>query len=289
MIENKKGLLLLFLCILSVVPLSAQDEVLTAGEVVDRIKEAVTTEWADQTIDTFKSGSEASEVTGIATTFLSNLDVLKRAKALGCNMVITHEPTFYNHLDKTAQFGENDPVLMAKQKFIEENGIIIWRFHDHWHRTSPDGIYKGIEEKLGWTTYRKDRDFIYEIPETTLSQLASDLKKLFQAKTIRVIGPPNMKLSKIGLALGAPGSMAQIGLLRKEGVEVLISGESQEWETVEYTRDAITAGMDKALILLGHASSEEAGMEYCAEWLKDFVTEVPIEFVPAYEPFWGPE
>ena len=275
--------------LLMYIPAIAQDEVITAGEVVDRIKEAVTTEWADQTVDTFKSGSEESVVTGIATTFLSNLDVLKRAKAKGCNMVITHEPTFYNHLDKTEQFGENDPVLTAKQKFIEENDMIIWRFHDHWHRTTPDGIYKGMEELLGWTEYKRGDSYIYELPETTLSQFASDLKEVFQAKSIRVIGPPDMTFHVVGLKVGSPGSMAQIEMLRQEEVEVLVGGESLEWETVEYVRDAISAGMNKAMILLGHAHSEEAGMEYCAEWLKGFVSEVPIEFVPAYEPFWSPE
>lgn len=283
------NLLLPLMVLLMYIPAIAQDEVITAGEVVDRIKEAVTTEWADQTVDTFKSGSEESVVTGIATTFLSNLDVLKRAKAKGCNMVITHEPTFYNHLDKTEQFGENDPVLTAKQKFIEENDMIIWRFHDHWHRTTPDGIYKGMEELLGWTEYKRGDSYIYELPETTLSQFASDLKEVFQAKSIRVIGPPDMTFHVVGLKVGSPGSMAQIEMLRQEEVEVLVGGESLEWETVEYVRDAISAGMNKAMILLGHAHSEEAGMEYCAEWLKGFVSEVPIEFVPAYEPFWSPE
>ena len=30
-------------------------------------------------------------------------------------------------------------------------------------------------------------------------------------------------------------------------------------------------------------------MKYCAEWLKGFIPEVPIEFVPASEPFWAPD
>ena len=33
-------------------------------------------------------------------------------------MVITHEPTFYNHLDDKERFGQ-DPVLKAKLKFID--------------------------------------------------------------------------------------------------------------------------------------------------------------------------
>ena len=37
-----------------------------------------------------------------------------------------------------------------------------------------------------------------------------------------------------------------------------------------------------------HVVSEQARMKYCAEWLKGFVTEVPIEFIAAAEPFWRP-
>ena len=40
---------------------------------------------------------------------------------------------------------------------------------------------------------------------------------------------------------------------------------------------------------MGHIPSEQAGMIYCAKWLQTFVTEVPIEFVPAAEPFWSPD
>jgi hypothetical protein len=42
------------------------------------------------------------------------------------------------------------------------------------------------------------------------------------------------------------------------------------------------------VVVLGHVVSEQGGMKYCTEWLKSFVTEVPIEFVPAREPFWNP-
>ena len=259
----------------------------TAGQIVDQIKGQLTCEWNQKTVDTFKSGGPSSEITGIATTFLANLDVLKRAKAKGLNMVITHEPTFYNHTDDKARYGD-DPVLKAKLKFIEENDMVIWRFHDHWHRTSPDGIYKGVISKLGYEAYQQDQTY-FILPKTTLKALASDLQGRLDIKTMRVVGEPDMSLSNVGLVLGAPGSMAQIAMLKRDDVDVLLAGEAPEWETVEYVRDAVAAGMNKAIIFLGHAISEEAGMEYCAEWLSTFIQEVPIEFVPANEPFWSPE
>ena len=265
---------------------NAQKHSITAGAIVEKIKGQLTVDWQEKTVDTFKSGSEESQVHGIATTFLANLDVLKRAKEKGLNMIITHEPTFYNHLDDKKPYGD-DPVLKAKLKFIEENDVIIWRFHDHWHRTSPDGIYKGIIDKLDWSMYQKEQN-LYVIPEITLGDLVKRLKSVFDAKAIRVIGEPQMILKNVGIILGAPGSLSQIELLRRDDVDVLIGGETREWETVEYVRDAISTGMDKALILLGHAISEEEGMKYCADWLENFIADIPVEFVPANEPFWIP-
>jgi hypothetical protein len=48
-------------------------------------------------------------------------------------------------------------------------------------------------------------------------------------------------------------------------------------------------GRKKALMLLGHVVSEQSGMKYCTEWLKTFITEVPVDFVPVVEPFWSPD
>ena len=53
-------------------------------------------------------------------------------------------------------------------------------------------------------------------------------------------------------------------------------------------RDADGLNMNKAMILLGHVNSEEAGMEYLASWLNDILVDIPIHFVPAGDPFWTP-
>ncbi|MCB0689153.1 MAG: Nif3-like dinuclear metal center hexameric protein, partial [Saprospiraceae bacterium] len=94
-----------------------ESNTLKAGEIISRIKKNVTCPWRSETVDTYKSGDEESDVTGIATTFLATLDVLQRASAAGLNMVITHEPTYYNHLDDPAFFLD-DPIYLAKKKFI---------------------------------------------------------------------------------------------------------------------------------------------------------------------------
>ncbi|MBK8506370.1 MAG: Nif3-like dinuclear metal center hexameric protein [Saprospiraceae bacterium] len=266
-----------------------QSQMLSAGEIVSRIKEQVTCEWQKETVDTYKSGNGKIPVTGIATTFLATFDVLKRAQASGLNMIITHEPTYYNHLDKT-EFFEGDAVFEAKKAFIEAHNLVVFRFHDHWHMTDPDGIHTGMIKELGWKEYQAvPNEVIFKLPRQTVGILAKTLKEHFKTPAIRVVGDPDMIISKVGMAVGASGSQPQIQMLRRNDVEVLIAGETHEWETVEWVRDAVTTGQNKCLILIGHANSEEAGMLYCAEWLKSFIAEVPIQFIEAGDPFWGPK
>lgn len=280
---------LLGLLSLTVIPLAAQTgPAITAGEVLSRIKNNITTDWREETVDTFKGGGPHMEVGGIATTFMATLEVLKKAKAQGLNMVITHEPTFYNHFDET-QTMAGDSVLQAKQDFISDNEMIVFRFHDHIHQTTPDGIYMGVVEELGWKEFETGkRPYAYLLPATSLKSLAVQLQQTYKTANIRVVGDPAMELTKAGLVLGAAGSARQIASLQTADVEVLIIGETQEWETVEYVRDAVEMGRKKALILMGHAISEEGGMNYCAEWLRGFVKEVPVKFIPAGDPFWAP-
>lgn len=260
----------------------------TADDVIDKIKSNLTCDWSEETVDTYKGGNGDMKVMGIATTFLANMDVLKRAKEKGLNLIITHEPTFYDHRDNTDRYGD-DPIVKAKRQYIKDNNLIVWRFHDHWHRTSPDGIYKGMTAKLQFDQYsREGSQLYYDLPKMTLKDLGLMLEKRFSQSTIRIVGDLDMEVSQVALVLGAAGSNRQINSLQRDDVEVVIVGEVPEWETVEYIRDATSLGYKKALIMLGHANSEEAGMEYCAAWLKTFIMELPVEFIPAGDPFWSP-
>jgi putative NIF3 family GTP cyclohydrolase 1 type 2 len=267
--------------------LYAQD--LTAREVIEKIKKNVTCEWANETVDTFKAGDPDQKVTGIATTFIATLDVLKQAKDLKCNLIITHEPTFYNHLDETSDL-QDDPVYKAKMKFIEDNGLIIFRFHDHIHRTNPDGIMEGMLEELDWKDHVISQDpLILKFDKMYVGDLAKELKIDFGKSPIRLIGDPNASFTHVAFAPGAPGYQAHIQLLERDDVDVLVGGEVPEWESITYVRDAVGAGMNKTMILLGHVNSEEAGMKYCAEWLAGFIKNIPIHYIPAGDPFYAPK
>jgi putative NIF3 family GTP cyclohydrolase 1 type 2 len=261
---------------------------LTARQAIERIQKNVGVAWRSQTVDTFKAGDPDTPVTGVATTMMATYDVLRRAAAAGDNLIITHEPTFYGHLDQTADLAkENDAVLAAKQAFIAEHRLVVWRFHDHWHARTPDGIQTGMIRALGWEKFQNpSNNHLFVIPETTLESLASSIKQSLGIRTLRVVGDPAMRVTKLALNPGYPGFAGERHMLQRDDVEVLVMGEGLEWESIEYGADAAAEGKHKALIILGHIPSEQAGMEDCARWLKGFITEVPVEFIATAEPFW---
>jgi putative NIF3 family GTP cyclohydrolase 1 type 2 len=261
---------------------------MTAGEVVDRIKNNLGGPWRDTTYrDTFKSGGRETIVTGIATTVFVTLEVIQRAGAAGLNMIIPHEDTFWNDRDDTTVVS-GDPLYQTKLALLKKHNIVVFRMHDHMHSQRPDFTYVGSARLIGlesrYETAPGSHRFV--IPETTLGALAADVQKRSGARALRVVGNPDARVSRIQLGVGyatPPVNNAEI--------DVVISGEQQETDGVldspEYVLDAATLGIAKGWIMLGHAISEEAGMLEMAEWIKGFVPEVPVQLVKAGEPVWA--
>jgi len=261
---------------------------LTAGQVIDRIQSNVGIPWRSQTVDNIIAGSPETPVKGIATTMMATLDVVQRAAAAGRNMLITHEPTFFSHQDKTDTL-KDDTTYQFKLDFLTRHEMVVFHFHDHWHARRPDGIAAGMVHELGWEKNadpQNARQFLFDaIP---LDRFAQDMQSKLKIRVMRVVGDPALRVSRVAASWGNVSLNPGIPLLSQPGVDVLVLGETHEWELVEYAQDMISSGKKKALIILGHVVSEQAGMKYCAEWLRSFITEVPVEFIAAPEPYWSP-
>jgi putative NIF3 family GTP cyclohydrolase 1 type 2 len=262
---------------------------LTAGQVIERIKTNVGIPWRSQTVDNIIAGSSEMPVKGIATTMMATLDVVRRAAAAHMNMVITHEPTFFSHQDRTDTL-KDDPTYQFKLDFLTKHEMVVFHFHDHWHGRRPDGIATGMTRELGWEKNvdpQNARQFFFSgIP---LARFAGSIQSKLKIRVLRVVGDPAMPVNRVAASWGNVSLNPGIPLLSQPGIDVLVLGETHEWELVEYAQDMISSGKKKALIILGHVMSEQAGMKYCAEWLRSFVTEVPVEFIAAPEPYWSPD
>jgi putative NIF3 family GTP cyclohydrolase 1 type 2 len=262
---------------------------LTAGDVIDRIKQEVGVPWREKTVDNLLTGTRATPVRGIATTMMATLDVVERCVADGKNMIVTHETPFYLHQDGTDDL-KNDPVLQYKVDFCAKHDVAIFHFHDHWHAHQPDGIAQGMVNQLGWGKNVFDaanpKKLVFD--EVPLAQFTRTMQKTLQARTMRVLGDPKLPVRRVVTSWGFCGREGGIKLFSDPDTDVLICGETREWELVEYCQDSIRSGNKKALVVVGHVLSEQGGMMLCRDWLKPFFPGTPVAFVPAREPFWNP-
>lgn len=259
----------------------------TAAQIIDIIIKNTGSRVFPKTVDVIKTGDPGAKVTGIVTAMFGTMDVLKKAVELNCNLIIVHEPLFYNHLDEVVQL-QNDPVFLEKKKYIDDHKLVVWRFHDYIHSIRPDGILSGMVRKLGWNDYTVNGHLDdYLLPETTLKDLLAYLKKIFPGNAFYVVGNPDLKLARVRFLCGAPGSDSHIHALADNKVDAVIAGEVPQWETYEYMRDAVAQGKHKAIIFIGHVNSEEAGMDYCAGWLKGFIKDIPVHFVECGPSYWS--
>jgi len=79
------------------------------------------------------------------------------------------------------------------------------------------------------------------------------------------------------------GGTHAIPLIEKHRLDLVLCGEGPEWETPEYVRDAVRQVRSKALITLGHAESEAAGMKLLADRLQARYPGLPVRYI-AEEP-----
>lgn len=266
---------------------ASSDGALTASQVVDRIKNKVGVPWKSETVDKIVAGRADVRVRGIATTMMSTFDVLKRAAAAGKNLVITHEPTFYSHFDTPDGF-RDDSLYKEKQAFIAAHDMAVFRLHDHWHLMKPDGIQTGMMRELGWQkNLVAPEQWRYEFPATPLAQFAASMKQRLDVRSMRVLGDPKLSVRRVATRWGYASLLPDLRtLVSSPDLDLLVIGETREWELIEYVQDQISAGGNKALIVVNHVVSEQAGMKYCAEWLRPIVSEVPVDFIATQEPFW---
>jgi len=287
---------------------------LTAKELLDRITAHIGVAWKPDTVDGLKVGDPSTVVTGVVTTAMASLSVLRRAVEAGANVVITSQPTFYAKADTRTppvprgpgggppgaapatatamppapSAAPSDAVYAAKNAFIDRHKLVIVRLNEHWKLRDPDPQAIGLARAMGWTTHQIAGDARrYDVPAVTVESLAAALRKnLGVGGGIRIVGDAKTSLRRIGVLPGSTPIQASLKLLPE--VDAIVAGEVREWESVEYARDYVAAGRKKALILIGRLSSEDPGMRVCADWLKTLAPGLPVRHIGVGDPYWRP-
>lgn len=221
--------------------------------------------WSDEpiadTVDTLKAGDAEREVRKVATCFIATPEVIKAAHAWGADLLITHEPTYYDHRDHLGNIPDN-PVMQAKKRLLEATGMTVYRFHDHSHGRTPDGIIEGQLTALPWDCEHDGHFAVTLKAAKTAREIAADLEQYWGIAHVRMTGDLDTPMTGVSMMIGAYGDENHMKMLQKPECEVIIVGETSEWRIGEYVRDAAQLGFHKAMLTCGHVGSERDGMKH---------------------------
>lgn len=226
------------------------------------------------TVDGFKWGSPDAEVTGVAVSWMSTQGVIDRAIALGCNFVLTHEPTFYIHEDTDAF--RDTPAGRHKINVLRANDMVVYRMHDAWDLYPGYGIIDRWLAHLGLQTPTEPcYPAIVSVEPRPVGALAHWLKAKMELDSVLVRGDAERRVSKIALACGA-GGFRPLLAAQEKGADCYVAGEVSEWQLMRYAEDA-----DMPVIVVGHEASERYGMMGMADFLRETFPGLKVVYVGA--------
>ena len=88
----------------------------TVQQIIDIIIKDIPGAPFAKTVDTIKYGSPDALVTGIVTTMVPTVALIEKAVALNANLIIAHEPTYYNGQD-VIDWVPNNKIIKQNQFF----------------------------------------------------------------------------------------------------------------------------------------------------------------------------
>lgn len=231
----------------------------------------------EQTCDTLKAGDPNVEVAKVAVAMFGTVDIIRQASTWGAELLIVHEPIYYNHYDEHS----DDPFECEKRKLIEESGLTIYRFHDHPHCTDPDIITTGEINYLGLDCTIEKTD-VFDLTRLHLKNpitpraLAKYMEDTLGIAHIAIVGAADEPCTNVSLMVGTPGGYETE--MRRSDTEIIVTGEISECCLGEHIRDAAQLGHRKAFLVLGHVGSERDGMKYTAEILKKRQPQLDVRY-----------
>lgn len=240
-------------------------------------------------------GDPDREITRVATTFIVTVEVLREAIRRGVDLIISHEPLFCHTSGAGMGFlmPEGNAWDAEKLVLIEESGIAVMRFHDGMHAARPDLIYRGWMAEFGWEEYSLPgpNQHFFQIPPTTMGEVAAQMKDKLHMNGIRAFGDPAQPVSRVGVLVGGGSQglgnpMMPMNSIVEQKLDLLICGEIMELMLPYFAADASALGHPVTMLVAGHNRTEEVGMKHLPTWLKKVTPEVEAVFIEAGDPLY---
>jgi len=256
-----------------------EKSLVTTGDMQDYLRSLH--EVSEPSVDRIIIGDPATKIIRAGTCWQPYFSTLKKAKELGINLMIVHEPTFYTHWDldqenglfNTAPSPAREKYLDAiqeKKRWIEENKMVIIRSHDVMDIVKGFGIPFALGQALGYGNQDiiRSRDYynVYQVEPDKAWNIARNI-----ANSLMVLNQPGVAfygdgeriISSVGLGTGCICDPNEYMELDPDLV-IAIDDTVRTWTQTTYAEDT-----GDPLVVINHGTSEEMGMRLLNQHLKE--------------------
>lgn len=235
-------------------------------------------EWVvrDKTVDRVIAGDPEKDINRCMATWMPSFSAIRTAVDRGMELLICHEPTFWDHWDKDP--GCN-PRCSEKLRFIEKHGLVILRNHDCWDRWPEIGIpwawgrFLGFNAKpavIGSDGYQHRYD-IEPVKFGKFAKMVATRTKKIGEPIIEVAGNPEKLVSRIGIGTGCGCSIPTYVEMGCDCCIVCDDGVYY-WQYVQYAKD-----LEIPVICVNHGTSEEPGIVTLTRYINENIDGVTAE------------
>ena len=240
-------------------------------------------DWVDpaNTVDRVIAGDPEKEIERVLVTWISSFAAVITAVERGVDMLMTHEPTFWVHMNEMENLEDSD-IARAKLGFIEESGLVVLRNHDVWDRMPEVGIpwawarFLGLGDRpvgTGMHGYQHR----YDIEPLTLDAFAARVAARTAAigePCVQVVGDGAAEVSRIGIGTGCCTDLREFQAMGCD-VGVVCDDGSCYWGPIQRAADE-----DFPVVRVNHGTSEEPGMVTLTAYINEHLPGVSAEHLP---------
>lgn len=248
-----------------------------AIDIADHLRQAGV--WVNRqgSVDGFKYGDPQTEVRGIAVAWQSLQSALEQAHRQGCNLFITHEPTFYAHRDDDEVLLQSEPA-QRKRAFLDRTGMVVYRCHDVWDRFPRLGIVDAWSAflELGEPIARAPYYNLHAVPHTTAWELARRIGRRVATLGEQAVQFVGTKWKMVHCLAVGTGAITDVRRMIELGADVVLTTD----DGIRYWRDgAFAADLGVPVIVVNHMTAEIPGMHRLVTYLREQYPQLPCEFV----------
>ena len=245
--------------------------------------------WVDRerTVDTVKLGDSTRPIRKAGVCWFASIETIRAAQDAGCDLLVCHEPTFWDHAPAEAAWRDKEPGL-SKRKLIEGTGMVVLRAHDTWDQWPGIGIrdswatWLGLEKRV-YASEGHNLYAVYEVPEQTLREfaryVAAKVRPLGE-DSVQVLGDPNRKVRRPAVGVGCIGP-DQPAVEHGADVLIVCYDGAPYWAVRERLCE-----FGAAVITLEHGTTEMPGLENLCKHLAERFPDVEFQYFAQHPRPW---